>query len=519
MRYAFAIDHRKCIGCHACTVACKTEHGVPLGNFRTWVKYVERGTFPNVRRYFTVLRCNHCSHAPCVTICPTAALFTRRDGVVDFDKDRCIGCKSCMQACPYDALYIDPDTDTAAKCNFCAHRLEVGLEPACVIVCPEQAIIAGDLENASSQIARVVYREPTEVRKPEQGTGPNVYYIGADAASLSPTTIARGQAYLWAQVQVADGGGGPAAASAPVATVEPDGARGTLGRVTYDVHHPPPWGFKVAAYLWTKGIAAGALLIPGLLVALGLAEQDPLLDVWAPLIALGFGAITGGLLIADLKRPDRFYYILMKGNWDSWVVRGAYILLAHGGASALWLLSSWMGQEFLLRLLAWPVVLVALATAGYTAFLFGQCEGRDLWQSPLFLWHLLVQAALAGAAALLLGGLLAGSSKQLVGPLATILTGAVAVNALLLVGENLSKPASQDVALAEEMIWRGRFAPAFVGGVFGLSVVLPMVALLGFHPWTGAAPWAATAAAGIVLLGLPLHEAVFVKAGQTVPLS
>ena len=199
MRYGFAIDHRKCIGCHACTVACKTEHEVPLGSFRTWVKYVERGSFPNTRRFFTVLRCNHCTDAPCVPICPTVALFKRNDGIVDFDKDRCIGCKSCMQACPYDAIYIDPNTNTAAKCNFCAHRVEVGLEPACVIVCPERAIIAGDVDDPKSEIARLVGREQVEVRKPEQGTGPNVYYIGADSASLTPTAIARGQDYLWSQ--------------------------------------------------------------------------------------------------------------------------------------------------------------------------------------------------------------------------------------------------------------------------------------------------------------------------------
>ncbi len=511
MRYAFAIDHRKCIGCHACTVACKTEHGVALGDYRTWVKYVERGEFPSVRRYFTVLRCNHCTDAPCVTICPTVALFKRADGVVDFNRDRCIGCKSCMQACPYDALYIDPETSTAAKCNFCAHRLEVGLEPACVIVCPEQAIIAGDLDNPLSTISKLVSREPTQVRKPEQGTGPNVYYIGADSASLSPTAIARGQGYLWAQPKAEDGGGGVAAAREEIT--------GALGRVTYDVHHPAPWGFKVAAYLWTKGIAAGALLIPGLLVALGLAEQSPLLGIWAPLMALVFNAITAGLLIGDLKRPDRFHYIITKGNWNSWLVRGAYVLMAHGAASALWLLSAWMGQELFLRILAWPAVLVALATAGYTALLFGQCEGRDLWQSPLFLWHLLVQAALAGAGALLLGAVVAGSGQRLVGTLAAALTGAVALNALLLVGENLSKPASQDVALAEDMIWRGRFAPAFVCGVFGLTVVLPMLALLGSQAWTGGAPVAAAAAAVMVLIGLLIREVVLVKAGQAVPLS
>ena len=126
MRYGFLIDHRKCIGCHACTVACKSEHQVPVGAFRTWVKYIEKGQYPDTRRYFSVMRCNHCDDAPCITICPVTALFRRTNGIVDFDGDRCIGCKSCMQACPYDALYIDPNSNTAAKCNFCAHRVEAG---------------------------------------------------------------------------------------------------------------------------------------------------------------------------------------------------------------------------------------------------------------------------------------------------------------------------------------------------------------------------------------------------------
>src|ERR671918_559658 len=191
MRYGFVIDHRRCIGCHACTVACKEENRVPLGAFRTWVKYVEKGTFPDTRRYFSVLRCNHCDDAPCVTICPTVALYRRDDGIVDFDGRRCIGCKCCMQACPYDRLYMTPDTSTAAKCNYCAHRIEVGLEPACVIVCPERAIIAGDLDDPRTDIARLVAREPVEVRKPEQGTRPKVYYVGADVVHLGPRPLLR----------------------------------------------------------------------------------------------------------------------------------------------------------------------------------------------------------------------------------------------------------------------------------------------------------------------------------------
>src|SRR5260370_36466170 len=97
---------RRCIGCHACSVACKAEHEVPLGVPRTWVKDVEKGGFPETRRTFTVTRCNHCEDAPCVGICPTTALFTRPDGIVDFDPPRCIGCKDCVQCHPYEGVCI-----------------------------------------------------------------------------------------------------------------------------------------------------------------------------------------------------------------------------------------------------------------------------------------------------------------------------------------------------------------------------------------------------------------------------
>ena len=118
MNYGFVIDNRNCIGCHACTVACKAEHDVPIGVNRTWVKYVEKGQFPDTRRVFSVLRCNHCEYAPCVEICPTQALYVRPDGIVDFNNNRCIGCKSCTHACPYDAIYIDPESHTAAKLSL-----------------------------------------------------------------------------------------------------------------------------------------------------------------------------------------------------------------------------------------------------------------------------------------------------------------------------------------------------------------------------------------------------------------
>ena len=132
------------------------ENEVPLGSFRTWVKYIEKGEFPNTQRHFSVMRCNHCADAPCVAICPTKALHMRDDGIVDFDSQRCIGCKSCMAACPYDAIYLDADQHTAAKCHYCAHRVDIGLQPACVLVCPVQAIVSGDMDDPSSTISRLM---------------------------------------------------------------------------------------------------------------------------------------------------------------------------------------------------------------------------------------------------------------------------------------------------------------------------------------------------------------------------
>jgi Fe-S-cluster-containing dehydrogenase component len=187
MKFGFVIDNSSCIGCHACTTACKSENQVPVGVNRTWVKYVETGQYPDARRSFQVTRCNHCANPPCVTICPTAAMNQRDDGIVDFNSDACIGCKACMQACPYDAIYLDPETLTAAKCNFCAHRVELELEPACVVVCPEHAIIAGDMDDPKSEISKTLAKNNVTVRKPEQGTAPKLFYIDGNELALHPT--------------------------------------------------------------------------------------------------------------------------------------------------------------------------------------------------------------------------------------------------------------------------------------------------------------------------------------------
>ncbi|MGI9597466.1 MAG: 4Fe-4S dicluster domain-containing protein, partial [Acidimicrobiales bacterium] len=328
------MDSDSCIGCHACTVACKSEHDVPLGVNRTWVKYIETGTFPDVARKFNVMRCNQCDDAPCMTICPTSALYRADNGVVDFQDDDCIGCKSCMNACPYDALYINPETNTAHKCNMCNHRLEVGLEPSCQIVCPTEAIIIGDLDDPASEISRIIARDDVAVRAPEQNTKPKVYYRGADQASLDPTrTAIANDGMIWADTLRGDengssgfggsfGGSGPRHPTVPVELGhKPSDELGVVARTAYTTSHQMTWKEKVSGYLVTKAIAAGVMMVAALLVLLDSTDQAAV-GVVPPMVAGVFLALTGVLLIADLKQPGRFHYLITKGNWSSWLVKG-----------------------------------------------------------------------------------------------------------------------------------------------------------------------------------------------------
>jgi len=524
MRYGFVIDQRKCIGCHACTVACKEENQVPLGVNRTWVKYIEKGVFPDTRRYFSVMRCNHCDNAPCVTICPTVALYRRPDGIVDFDGERCIGCKSCMQACPYDALYIDPETKTAAKCHYCAHRVESGLEPACVVVCPVQAIVPGDLDDPHSTIARLVASQQTQVRKPEQGTRPKLFYLGAESAALTPDMQERRGGYLFSQVGRIPSPGGPnrpmaagavARPSSPAESVSDGVDLLALARTVYDVAHPErPWGWKVAAYLWTKSIAAGAFLVASLGLAAGLLTADALVGLAVPAIGLAFLLLTSLLLVWDLKRPERFLYLLFKPNPRSWLVLGGFILFAAGFLGLLWLLAGLVSSLVVLQLLAWPMAAVAASTAGYSAFLFGQAEGRDFWQSPLLLPHLLVAAVVAGSASLLLAGRALGSASIVSGGLGLVLWASLLVSALVLFAELFTAHGTQDAARAARLLTHGPLRVPLWGGVIVGGIALPLVLLL-----SASVPFGSELAAGLALAGLWLWEELWTRAGQMIPLS
>ena len=181
VQYGMVIDVRRCIGCHSCTVACKSEFDVPLGVNRSWVEYTEKGEYPNVGRSFLPRLCNHCSEPPCVKVCPTDATYKRdQDGIVVIDSGLCIGCKYCIHACPYDARFLNPVTGFADKCDFCIHRVSKGLVPACVNTCVGGARIFGDLGDPDSDISKLIATNRVTVLRREMGTFPNVYYIGAD---------------------------------------------------------------------------------------------------------------------------------------------------------------------------------------------------------------------------------------------------------------------------------------------------------------------------------------------------
>jgi Fe-S-cluster-containing dehydrogenase component/formate-dependent nitrite reductase membrane component NrfD len=555
MNYGFVIDNRKCIGCHACTTACKSENEVPLGVNRTWVKSVETGRFPDVTRHFQVTRCNHCDNPPCVRICPVTAMYQRDDGIVEFDEAVCIGCKACMQACPYDAIYIDPETNTAAKCHYCAHRVDVGLEPACVVVCPEHAIIAGDMDDPNSEISRMLASEHVTVRKPEQGTIPKLYYINGSDAALRPTAAAPADAFMWADV-VAHGSAywpqshaaagshvrpalaqtrtahGGAALRAP----QPQGGsiNGPLRsgesmaqqmvRVTYNAQHHVPWHWPVAAYLVTKGIAAGIMVWFGLLWGLNLVAADGVAAVLGGLASLVFLGITTALLVWDLEKPEMFLTILTRPNWRSWLTRGAFILIAFGLVTTAWWLLEVGAYYELFAIgtvtrtagLAIAAVL-AVGSAIYTAFLFGQAEGRDLWQSTLLPIHLLVQALMAGAAALLCLTPFCAFSDSLVEAVRIGFVASILVDLFVIAFGEFGMPhASEVAARAAHEIRHGKYKTHFWSGSLVVGHIFPLV-LAGLAYWSGSGDVLWSVGGLAALVGLYAFEYAFVMAPQEIP--
>ncbi|MGI9515403.1 MAG: 4Fe-4S dicluster domain-containing protein, partial [Pirellulaceae bacterium] len=535
--------------CHACTVACKSEHEVAVGVNRTWVKYIEKGQFPHSRRLFSVMRCNHCDDAPCVEICPVTALFRRDDGIVDFDNRRCIGCKACMQACPYDALYIDPNTHTAAKCNYCAHRIDKGLEPACVIVCPTQAIVSGDLDDPDSHIAQLKSREAVSVRKPEKATRPALYYIEGDRASLDPSAAPPIDSSMWGQqnagvghyakyieervaqqteasngkhpldqlrhlLDLGDRGDGVLNPDKdnPAMTASADAVQSEVTRRAYDAPNKGVlWGWQVSAYVWTKAISSGVALVAAMAAASGLAVVTGGTQWLTLIVSLMFLAITGALLTMDLDQPKRFLYVLLRPQWKSWLVRGAWIISAFGLALLAWAIAAITTTNQPPAWVFWFTAVTAALTAVYTAFLFAQAKGRDFWQSPLLAVHMLVHAIIAGAA---LFALFLPFFDELSWRAFVVQTLVVSLFAKLAIDwfELAMTHTTADGKRVARMITRGEYARLYWPGVVIMGCLIPLTLLLT-TPW-----WTSPLAGLLALAGLYIAEHIWVRAPQQLPL-
>jgi formate-dependent nitrite reductase membrane component NrfD/ferredoxin len=451
-------------------------------------------------------------------------MFKRPDGIVDFDKSICIGCKACMAACPYDAIFINPEDHSAEKCNFCAHRIDMNLEPACVVVCPTQAILVGDMNDERSYVAQIVNREPVAVRRPEKETLPKLFYKGAHQATLDPLAARRpdGGLFMWSeQLETPEHvvSGSPNFNNSSAAAL-----------LSYDVAHSIPWDWRVSLYTWTKGIASGAYLVAALIVLLGYISPMDYIWLWiAPMISGAFLAITGGLLLWDLEHPERFHLIFTRPQWRSWLVKGAFVIAGYTLILAVHFIATLMGSTAVQSWLMIAGIPLSVLTAVYTAYLFAQAKARDMWQNPLLPPHLLVQALLLGSAVLLpiVVGLrgefglvdpdnVIDATRRDVLRLTWLLAVTSLVHVLMVWGEvSLTHPTAHARLAIWEMV-RGRYRNDFwVGTLLSiLGGLLPWLAILGVVSFT-----IGTAGASLALIGLLLYENAYVQAGQSVPLA
>jgi formate-dependent nitrite reductase membrane component NrfD/ferredoxin len=494
-------------------------------------------------------------------------MYQRDDGIVDFDGSVCIGCKACMQACPYDAIYIDPETDTAAKCHYCAHRTEIGLEPACVVICPEHAIISGDMDDPGTEISHLLATQNVTVRKPEQGTAPKLFYIDGKDVTLHPTAVERTpETFMWADViplHVTASGRGHYRGGKPTnegdglalqtrklanseTTIRKPQAQGTpwngpiqfgatvaehMVQVSYNAQHKIPWHWPVPAYLVTKGIGAGIFMIMSLGMSLGLIAYDNLTVMVAGFVSLMFIGLTTALLVFDLEKPGRFISIMMRPQWSSWLARGAFILMGFTILVGLWWLLEAAAYFGILPASAasafrpvalWVGLPLAVAVAVYTAYLFAQAEGRDLWQSPLLPVHLLIQSFMVGAAALLIIALFLPSVHPGLILLAVITFFVALILDLfvMLVGEFTIPHANEVAARASHDISSGRYRNYFWWGsvFFGHLVPLALVLILVLVATAVAAQFILLGIAALsAIIGMYLFEYAFVMAPQEIP--
>jgi hypothetical protein len=411
-----------------------------------------------------------------------------------------------------------------------------GYEPACVVVCPVEAIVSGDLDDANSKIAQLVANEKTMTRKPEKMTDPNLYYVNGTPDMLHATATDRDSDYLWSEQSK---GVGHFAKYAHQRLSESDPGnilvqlalensaktgkpidRWTIDNVSKEIQQDADmqdarrvydspskgvlWGWEVPAYVWTKAIATGTFLMMAIWYFLngGIDASSELNGLITTLVFMG---LTAAFLVKDLDRPDRFIYVLLRPQWKSWLVRGAYIITGFSGLVSLKLLDNYLqlGLDWL-----WiPGMIFAGLGAVYTAFLFNQARARDLWQTPIqSAIHMLVHAFIAGSVMMII------IAPETMEWMTNALLWGVVLNMVIIAKEILMPHKTLDTRKAIQLMTKGYYSKYFWAGIIVGSVV-PIMML------TMIAGSSALLAGGLSLVGILLTEFVCIRVPQMIPLS
>jgi formate-dependent nitrite reductase membrane component NrfD len=401
------------------------------------------------------------------------------------------------------------------------------------------------MDNPETEISQLLSRETVGVRKAAKGTHPNLFYINGDEASLNPIATEKPEYTLWSAQErgvghfakdtekLAFSGDSILKAAlesngSPTTAKELSNTNGGLKSVDVlmgdarRVYDAPDkgllWGWEVSAYVWTKAIAAGAFLVPVLAFAFpelsGLVSLELIgMGVAGIMLAFIFLALTGILLIKDLDQPKRFLYVLLRPQWNSWLVKGAYSITAYGGFLTLLVLASVFGWTWLSAPAFWLAAAAGVLTAVYTAFLFAQAKGRDFWQSSSLALHMLVHSFMAGAAALAFVGSVSGAPDLWFGFLKNVMLVSIALNLLTMLVELTISHPTEDARLVVKMITRGRYANLFWWIVVLLGNIVPFAALIS------GAGGALPIASALVLFGIYFTEKIWVEAPQRIQLS
>jgi formate-dependent nitrite reductase membrane component NrfD len=429
----------------------------------------------------------------------------------------------------------------------------VGLEPACVVVCPEHAILAGDLNDPASEISRKLATAQATVRKPEQGTGPKLFYINGNDWSLHPTASPANDSYMWADKiteqnvsayelpvfpvgRVAEGLSRPnqktSKSGAPIRTPQEQGRpmNGPIqigGRVAehmvqtaYNAQHKIQWHWELPSYLVTKGIAGGLFMLLCLGAGLGMFTFDSAAFLATGFTAMVFMLITVILLLRDLSQPKRFLNILLRPQWKSWVARGAYIMVTFTAVAGLWWLLEgaahlgWLPSNLMAGIrpvAAWITFPFALGVVIYTAFLLGQAEGRDMWQNPLLPFQLFSQSIMAASGVFLALSALVKFPADLHALLAVLFPASILINLFLTFASKFNSFASEVALLAHREMTHGKFRNHYWWGGIALGHVIPFVLLIAFSSF------ALPVVVACVVVGLFFYEYAFVMAPQYIP--